>query len=244
MNIKDTKGVDVQRDIQNELAPEPGLYQYLLSVDKNDAVVYLGIIVGVAFLMRHFNVSTNLMAAVLVGFVIVYILNENKRVTLGDSAKDLLFKIETLDILTETKHLYLYTEPRLINFFAENVDFRKYAEDAFDRSLIEVDLFLKLKYDIEIGTQKCSADLDVMEGLRRTILNRFYEIDFNLPNAETVRQKLYAALAKLSFVLIDLMAETKSVCKDKPFNEFYVTPPVGAPDDYDADAAESHLLYT
>ena len=242
MNIKENTGVDIKRDVERDMQPDSGTYPYLSSIDRNDALMYAGIIVAVTFVIRYMQVSTNLMFAVVAGVVAVYLINETKKGTKGDSNKDLLFKIETLDNLTGTKHFYLYTEPRIINFFAENVDFRKYAEDAYDKSLDECDLYLKLKYDIELGTERCSADMDVMEGLRRKVMNRFYELDFNLPNAEVIRQKLYQALGKLGVVLLELMAEAKATCKDKPFNEFYITAPVAGTDAY-TEPSDAHLLY-
>ena len=226
--IRDDQGVDIQKQVFQQLnsSIDGSLFSYLQKINRADSICYAVCGVIIVLIWKRLDVSFNTLIGIAIAMIVVYLYNEKQSHTVADANRDLMTELETLDNLTGQKHIYLYLEPELIRFWADNVDFRQYAKDAFDRSLKMADLFMNLYYDIQNGVEQCSADIDVAEDLRRKILNTWNEISFNLPDSQLIRDKHAATLDKLLLIILKLLAETKSHCKQRPLSDFRLTPPV------------------
>jgi hypothetical protein len=108
---------------------------------------------------------------------------------------------------------YLYLEPEVIDFFAEMAEFRSFASDSFDRCLVLANNLLRLKYSIEVGVPRCSADIDVASDIRVKTLNSLAEISFNLPTNTAVQNKLSVAIDRLHSIILRILREMVQDCR-------------------------------
>lgn len=241
--IRDNTGQDIQAQVSKQIDGNiKDIFSYLQAVAKPDIVLYGGIGIVVVLIWQRLKVDSSTVVGIVIALIVVYLYNESRRHTTADTNRDLMTEIETLDTLTGVKHLYLYLMPRLIRFWAENVDFRRYGVDAWDKALKACDLLMNLHHDIEIGTERCSADIDVAEDLRRTILNHWSELAFNLPDSQILRDKHLQARDRLQDIVIDVLMECKKSCKHRPLNDFHVSPPLPG-DLFDSQSQSQYLMY-
>lgn len=218
--LRDDKGIDILGQVNKQLktaiaGQSDSLIAYLTDISKSDYIFYAGLAVGFLVLWKRLKISSSTLVGFAIAAFFIYLYIEKQRIGAADHNRDLMTELETLDALTEQKHIYIYLQPSIIRFWADNVDFRQYAKDAFDRSLKLVDLLMNLYYDIEVGSQRCSADIDVMLDLQRRVMNTWNEISFNLPNSQVIRNKFESSLDRLQIILLKLLEETKNNCKAK-----------------------------
>lgn len=240
--IRDNTGRDIQAQVDKEIdGGIKDIFSYLQAIASADLILYSAIGIAVVLIWQRLRVDSSTLVGIIVALIVVYLYNESRRHTTADTNRDLMTEIETLDTLTGIKHIYIYLNPRLIRFWADNVDLRQYGVDAWDKALKACDLMMNLHHDIEIGTERCSADLDVAEDLRRSILNHWSELAFNLPDSDMLRKKHMQARDRLQDIVIDILTECRKACVNRPLNEFHLTPPLPG-DLFDSHQSQSQYL--
>lgn len=231
--LQDTlRNADTSTDVPNMikgkvLGQQGSLYSFLQSIDGPDAVMYVGIGSVTALIVSRMRITGSVLVGLGAGAILVYLIASRRQDKLRSRNEALLYRLQSLNYITKVTHPNLYLEPDIIDFFADNIDMRTYAEDSFDRALVLSDSFARLKRDVEIGTEMCQRDIDTADGLRRAVLNHFYEIDFNLPNSRAIQNKLYSAVSRLEDLLLDLMEEMQQKCSGER-RRLQVTPPLSA----------------
>ena len=247
--LRDDKGIDILEQVNKQLrtafsGKSDSLIAYLTDISKSDYIFYAGLAVVFLVLWKRLNISPSTLVGFVIAAMFIYLYIEKQRIGAADHNRDLMTELETLDALTEQKHIYIYLEPSIIRFWADNVDFRQYAKDAFDRSLKVVDLLMNLYYDVEVGSQRCSADIDVMLDLQRKVMNTWNEISFNLPNSRLIRTKFESSLERLQIILLKLLEETKNNCKAKyPTEQLGNDTTLPIPSALPLDMTDNYVLY-
>lgn len=243
--LRDINRLDIETKVNDILTGKSkiDLFHYIQSISKENYVFYFLAIIVIVFIWQRLRVSLSAMVGIIVALIILYLYNERLSHTTVDKNRDLMMQIETLDAITGVKHLFLYLEPHLIQFWADKIFFRKYAQDTFDRTLKLCDLFLNLYYDIHNGSQQCSADIDVAEGLRRKIMNLWTSVEFSVGNEANIINQLENSSTQLHDILLRLLEEIKIVCRSAKngLHDSAITPP--RPFEADDMIQENHMLY-
>ena len=154
------------------------LYEYVADISQAEFIKYVLTAAAVCFVVTRMQLSFAFTTAVMLAIIVIYFWHERTRNLEGSRYKTWTDSISRLDTITQHKHPFMYTEPQLIEFFISNLYLRKYAEDSFDKCLKCTDRFLRLQYEIQMGSARCRFDIDTAHDLYTEILNRFSEMHF------------------------------------------------------------------
>ncbi len=188
------------------------LYDFFVAIDHFDLLKYAILTMLVCYIVKQIRFNSSLLPGLAISSVLVYFLAMKSKTTENNRHADLMSKIERLQRTASVPLDYLYLEPEVVDFFANEHEFRSFAADSFDKCLTECNSILQLKFGVEQGVPRCSADIDTGHDLRITCLNAFSEIAYNLPGNEQLHDKLWMAVQELHRILLRLLEEMKEDC--------------------------------
>lgn len=187
-------------------------YDFLTTIDRVDLLKYALLTMVVCHVVKQIQFSSSLFTGIVISFIVVYFLAMRTKSTDANRHTDLTSKIDLLQKTTLMSLDYVYLEPEIVDFFAKEVEFRSFAADSYDKCLATCNSILQLKFGVEQGVPRCSADIDTGHDLRVTCLNALSEISYNLPDNGQLRDKLSTALDELHRILLRLLEEMKQDC--------------------------------
>ena len=187
-------------------------YPFRAEISQAEFIKYVLTAAAVCFVVTRMQLTFAFATAAVLAIIVIYFWHERTRSLEGSRYKTWTDSISRLDMITQHTHPFMYTEPQLIEFFISNLDLRKYAEDSFDKCLKSTDTFLRLQYEIQMGSHRCKFDIDTAHDLYAEILNRFSEMHFKLPDSR-LRDRQEVAVEVLQKVLIRVMGDMRSYCK-------------------------------
>lgn len=194
--------------------PQGSTYDFFSTIDRVDLLKYAILTMAVCYVVRRIQFSPSLLPGIAISSIIVYFLAMRTRSTDANRHTDLTSKIGLLQMTSSMSLDYVYLEPEIVDFFAGEIEFRSFAADSYDKCLATCNSILQLKYGVEQGVPRCSADIDTGHDLRVASLNALSEISYNLPDNEQLRDKLSMAVDKLHRILLRLLEEMKKDCRN------------------------------
>ena len=200
--------------VRNMTVPAESLYTFLFTTDRVDLLKYVVLTMFICYVVRKIQFSSSLIPGLAISSIVVYFLAMRTKSTDNNRHTDLTSKINLLHDISSMSLDYLYLEPEVVDFFTREVEFRSFATDSYDRCLAGCNSILELKYGVEQGVPRCSADIDTGHDLRTTCLNAMAEIAYNLPGNKQLHERLSMAVDDLHRILLRLLEEMKTDCQN------------------------------
>lgn len=222
------------------------LYDTFAAIDSVELFKY-GMLTGaICFTMSRIRFDISILPGLVLSTLVIYVMAMRTNSTNNNRHSDLTSKIILLQQTTSLPLDYVYLEPEVVDFFAEESDLRSFAANSYDKSLAVCDSILALKYSVEQGLPRCSADIDTAFDLRVTCLNAFSEITYNLPSQKNILDKHSAAMDKLHGILLRILNEMKQDCRSEQQEtvlEDQTSAPFASRLPYQNDTLATHYLY-
>jgi len=183
--------------IINKKKKDKNIYNIINKLDNNDKIFYVGIIVLSILFFSRFNVTLNTFFGIIISFIIFYFMINNKNEDSDNFMDNMTFKINALNKITHKKNNYLYTDIDIVDIFTNIIDLRKFSASDFDDAVYNSNLFLKIKYQLELGAKPCTENIELLIQKSTQCLNKLKNLFHNLKNMEPLELKLNIAINAL-----------------------------------------------
>ena len=187
------------------------IYQYIGGIPKQDRVVYGAILVFAIYFSNKLNISFKTMAGLGIGVVIVLYLSQRSKAKIDNFNDDMEYRLEAINLISNRKHFYFFTDPDIIDLFSSVTDLRKFGLSIYDGTLKNIDLLLKLKYQAAEGLKNCKYNLDVAKELRNKILNNWASLGYSINNQQLL-SKHTESLKTLKIILNKHINDIVDIC--------------------------------
>lgn len=157
------------------------MLSYIDRISNKDKFYYLVLIFIIALFIYKYELRWSLWLGLLIGIGCVYYLNE-RQTRLLSNQPDKLWHILNSKLLNQTK--YFVTDAELIQFFDHIGDLKQYNILEFNHLVKDVDNFLKLTHEMNLGITNIKDNLDLVNDLRIKSLNEFHSISYRTPYSE------------------------------------------------------------
>ena len=195
------------------MSPRDKFYDFFVTIDRVDLLKYAVLTMVICYVVKRIQFSSSLLPGIAISSILVYFLAMRTKSAENNRHADLMSKIDFLQRTSSMSLDYMYLEPEMVDFFAGEIEFRSFAADSYDKCLAGCNSILQLKYGVEQGVSRCSADIDTGHDLRVTCLNTMSEIAYNLPGNNQLHDKLSMAVDDMHRILLRLLEEMKRDCQ-------------------------------
>ena len=173
------------------------LYNIVNDLDNNDKIFYIGILILSVLFFSRFNITLNTFFGIIISFIIFYFMINTKNEDVDNFNDTMNFKIDALNKITNKKNNYLYTDIDIVDIYTNIIDLRKFSASDFDDSVYDANLFLKIKYHLELGASPCSENIQLLIQKSTQSLNKLKNLFHNLKSFEPLELKLNIAINTL-----------------------------------------------
>lgn len=187
------------------------LYNIVNDLDNNDKIFYAGIIILTILFFSRFNVTLNTFFGIIISFIIFYFMINTTNEKADNFNDTMSFKINAINKITNRKNNYLYTDIDIVDIYTNIIDLRKFSASDFDDSVYDANLFLKIKYQLELGASPCSENIQLLIQKSTQCLNKLKNLFHNLKTIEPLELKLNIAINALQTLFDN---EIKLLIKD------------------------------
>ena len=178
-------------------AKKTGIYAYLTEIDSNSLFFYIIIFIVVYILLSFLNINFKNVISIITSLFIVYYLNERRKLTNFSDMQELELKLYRIF----PKPKFFYLDAGIIELISSIQEFRKYNSDSYDKLIQTIDIFLKIKLDIENNIIYPNENIQISKRLKIQALNYLHSIIFMCPPVNAIEIKLKKALNSLHFIL-------------------------------------------
>lgn len=218
------------------------LYETFFNNDRVDLFKSTALTGAICYTMSRTKFNSSVLLGLAISSVVVYVLLMRTKSAKNNRHTDLMSKILHLQHKTSLALNYLYLEPEVVDFFAEEIELRSFAADSFDRALAICNSILQLKYGVEQGVPRCSADIDTATDLRAACLNAMSEILYNLPGNREIMNRHLLAVDVLHRILRRLLEEMKQDCRETVLED-HTSAPFASQHPLVGETLSGHELY-
>ena len=159
------------------------------------------------------------MAGLGIGVVIVLYLSQRSKAKIDNFNDDMEYRLEAINLISNRKHFYFFTDPDIIDLFSSVTDLRKFGLSIYDGTLKNIDLLLKLKYQAAEGLKNCKYNLDVAKELRNKILNNWASLGYSINNQQLL-SKHTESLKTLKIILNKHINDIVDICNKVGATEY------------------------
>lgn len=183
---------------------ESGLYNYIKDIDQTDRFIYFSIVIGSVVVAtrigNHGLISASGVIGLIVGLIVVHYLKERWDNT-GDTFLTTMTNILNSDIMKPSKNRYLGNNSELVIFLDDHREYYQYNPVLWRNLVRNVDNFLHVSHDIEVGTERYNLDYDQLKETKRKILNQFQSYIHTIPHMENSNDKFHRGMERLQRLL-------------------------------------------
>jgi hypothetical protein len=176
------------------------IYEYIKDIDVTDRFVYIAIIIVSMVFATRLPMSAHGIIGAVIGIFIVFYFNE-KRDNAGDTFISSMKKILQSDIMKPTQNKYLSTDSELLIFLDSYREYYQYNPSLWNSMVKQINNFLKLSRDIEIGVNNYNMDYDVLREIKVKILNLYHSFIHKIPHTESSSSKYHKGIDRLQDLL-------------------------------------------
>jgi len=193
---------------------ESGLYSYIKDIDHTNRFIYFVIVVCSVVLAtrigNHGLISASGVIGLIVGLIIVHYLKERWDDT-GDTFLTAMNDILNSDIMKPSQNRYLGNNSELVIFLDDHREYYQYNPVLWRDLVRNVNNYLRVSHDIEVGTERYNLDYDQLKETKRKILNQFQSFIHTVPHMENSNDKFHLGMERLQKLLnheIDLVHQS------------------------------------
>jgi hypothetical protein len=206
-----------QRKSAQQLATEfirnrrSGIYNYLFEIPELNIFYYFIIFFIVFFFLKSYNFVYQDIVIIIVGFLVLFIINEGRR-TLTISKNNEL-KIKLLGIFPKPK--FFYMDSGIIELIHSIKEMKQYNIGAFNNLVSILDNFLHTINDIEKNSDLAFELYDNLVDFKKAALNNLQSIIHTAPTVLVVENKLSDAVDSLQIILNYYLETVRNISKEK-----------------------------
>jgi hypothetical protein len=178
------------------------IYNYLIEIEKEDIVIYAGIILFVTLVIMRFNPSFLVIFGIICGILIVYILNDKNNTEQADYVKRIMNILKS-PTLKPHKNLYLYKDALIVEFLDFYSDYEKHNPVVYHSFAKLLNNILKLQDDIEKGSLNYHYDHDAIISYKYKAMNTYHSFIYSIPHTQASLAKYHQGKEKLKVLLDD-----------------------------------------
>lgn len=190
---------------------ENSTYNKLRSIPSNDLFFYIIIIITIIIFIKQLSITINLIFAIIIGLIVVYLLYDKQKLEIG-----------TFDDQIEIKRLSIEPIPKMFKGHTQLIElvysFRElyeYNPDAFKKMISNIDSFLILYNDINIGIDYCEYSLETAIYLKKEAINNLFSIIYTLKDNTILENKLKNGAIELHRILKQYLITMQKQCYNK-----------------------------
>ena len=109
---------------------------------------------------------------------------------------------------------YFFMDANIIKLVNEIKEFNDWNPTAFEQMIRNIDSFLKLTYEMELGLINCSNSVDVLRDLMIRAMNHFQSIIHKTPHQRMLQSKFITALKRMHIYLQRHMDKSIDLCNE------------------------------
>lgn len=206
---QEVKAKEIRENMINNI--QNSFYYYITSIESPYVFFYITIFLIIFVIFRRLEIKLGYLFAMFIGVVVVYFINDRKRViefTQGDKLK---IKLESLI----PKPKYFNFKPEFIHFFYNIREFRSYNDQAFDTMIENTDIILRIHQDILIGVKECEQNIDVVIDKTKDIMNTLHSYIYKIPVNNVAKEKLKKAMKVLQILLKKEIDDMIDLCNQQ-----------------------------
>jgi len=176
------------------------IYNYIKDIDLTDRFCFIVIILVIATFTHRIQISWHILIGIIVGLLIVYYLNE-KNIDEGTNFLTDMKSILSLPMLKTHINKHLYYDSELLQFLYNNKENYKYNPVVYNTLVKQIDVFLSLVKDIEIGKEKINMDYEVLREYKINILNTYHSFIHTVPHTDASNASFHISIKNLENLL-------------------------------------------
>lgn len=187
------------------------LYSYIKDIDLTDRFIYT-VILGTVIILtvrlgRNGMINGTGVFGLVVGFVVIYYLNDKRRKQ-GTDYITAMDQILDSNIMKPETNRYLSENSELLIFMNGHREYYQYNPVAWNTMVRQVNNFLRLVHELNIGTYRYNLDYDNLKVIKGKVLNTYQSFIHTVPHTEASTDKFQLGMTRLEGLLnneIDLV---------------------------------------
>jgi len=215
-------GINLHDEIKKRMDGTNNFYKILSDIEGSDKVFYLAIFAFSIFFFSKINITSNAVLGAIIGIIIIIYLYTKDEATHNSFHQDMIYRIQAINTITKNKYEYLYLDTELVELITRIIDYRKYSVSEFDGMVHQINLFLKLMYQVELGTEKCADNIDVAKVIANNAMNKLTTFFHNIENSPIQEKKLELSIQILQNILTkhidEMIYDCNNTVKEKGLN--------------------------
>tara|TARA_A100001015_G_scaffold282462_1_gene346733 strand:+ start:493 stop:1164 length:672 start_codon:yes stop_codon:yes gene_type:complete len=196
------------------------IYNYINDIDVTHKFQFILIIISSILISSRINPTGSTFFGLIVGIFIAYYIND-KMETNGETFITSMSNLINSDLLRGDKNVYLAKNSELIIFMNKYREYRNYNPVLWYEMIGSIDKFLKIIYEIEIGTQFYNLDYGALLELKTCILNQYQSFIHTIPHTVNSNDKFHLGFSELEGIInkdIDDIHQTVTKKNSKQIN--------------------------
>ena len=208
--IEEITNKDIIKEIKENIKvnQNQNIYSILTNIEDPNKVLYIFIIAGSIYFFSKLNISINIIFGLIIGVLLVYYQYNKNKVSTDNFNEDMMFRIQAINTITKKNNNYLYIDTDLVELISNIIDFRVKSIKDFDDFVHQINQFLKIKYQTELGVKQYGDNIDVAKILANNALNKLTTFFHNIEDDPVSIEKLEGSIKILKEILynhIDVM---------------------------------------
>ena len=178
------------------------MWSFLKNIDKTDLFIYAVMIIGTIVLVGRINPSATVIIGLVIGFLVVYLLNDMKITEQSDYVQRIMTILKS-PRLEYTENKYLHKDALIVEFLETYKEYNEYNPQAYKKLTNQLDNALHISDDIERGSENYIQDYDILLDIKTKVLNTYHSFIYKIPHTEVTLHKFHNGTKKLLELLND-----------------------------------------